>query len=63
VTVEQYRARIRGLGLQAVKPSRGRHTLHQGRDGILYPIKDPEYMSPEQRLDAVEEYELQFKPR
>jgi len=56
VTVDQYKAIIRQLGLTPARPSSGKHTLHQGRDGNLYPIRDPEMLSPDQRQAAIDYY-------
>jgi hypothetical protein len=48
------------MGFTPHSPSRGEHTIHVWRDGELYPIKDPDKLSPEQRVDQIRKYEQQF---
>lgn len=59
VTVAQYKARIRALRLEQLGPSRGEHTPHR-RDGDIYPIKDPESLTDEQRAETIARYEKEF---
>jgi hypothetical protein len=60
VTAAEYKARIRSMGFTPHSPSRGEHSIHVWRDGELYPIKDPDKLSPEQRVDQIRKYEQQF---
>jgi hypothetical protein len=59
VTEAQYRARIKAMGLERLGSSRGEHTMHR-KDGVIYPIKDPESLTPEQRVEAIAKYEMEF---
>jgi hypothetical protein len=48
------------MGLERLGPSRGQHTMHR-KDGVIHPIRDPESLTPEQRVDAIANYEMQFE--
>jgi hypothetical protein len=60
VTELEYKARIRGLGLTPHGRSSGSHTLHRWRDGLLYPIRDPDTLTALQRFDTITRYEIEF---
>jgi hypothetical protein len=60
VTVDEYRAAIRTMGLTPVRPSTGKHTLHRWRDGQLYPIRDPDLLSNDARAAAIDFYRVTF---
>jgi hypothetical protein len=49
MTVEEYRARIRALGLTPCRASFNQSTLHQTREGELRQVPDPEPLSPGER--------------
>jgi hypothetical protein len=49
LTTQEYRARLRSLGLTPANPSYEGATLHVDRDGMHHSIPDPESLSPEQR--------------
>jgi hypothetical protein len=60
MTIGQYRAALRALGLTPARPSSGKHTLHQARDGQLYPIRDPDDLDPDQRAAIMVYYRSEF---
>lgn len=51
---DEYRAAIKALGLTPCKPSYQGHTLHQTRDNELQQVRDPEGLTPEERVAAIE---------
>jgi len=60
-TSEQYRARIRGLGLTPIgRTSAGKYQFHRARGGRVYPIREPDHLTEEERTEMIEYYEQQF---
>jgi hypothetical protein len=60
VTVDQYWARIKWRGLSAINRWRGQYRYHVWRDGEVYPIRDPEDLTDEQRVEQIRRYEADF---
>ena len=60
-TREQYRARIRVLGLTPIgRASAGKYQFHRARGGRVYPIRDPDDLTEEERQEMIEYYEHQL---
>jgi hypothetical protein len=60
-TTEQYRARIKVLGLTPIgRASAGKYQFHRARGGRVYPIRDPDDLTEEEREEMIEYYEHQF---
>ena len=53
MTADEYRAKIKALGLTRQRPSYEGATVHADRDGIMYSVPDPEGLSPVERKDFV----------
>ena len=62
MTSEQYRARIRVLGLTPIgRASAGKkYQFHRARGGRVYPIRDPDDLTEAEREEIIEYYEQQF---
>lgn len=54
MTIADYKALVRELGLTPMKPSCNGCTIHQWRDGKPYSVPDPETMTEPQRKAALE---------
>lgn len=52
MTVDEYRACVKALGLTPVKPSYEGATIHEDRDKELYRIIDPEELTEDERKDV-----------
>jgi hypothetical protein len=60
-TSEQYRARIKGLGLTPIgRASAGKYQFHRARGGRVYPIREPDELTEAEREETIEYYEQQF---
>jgi len=60
-TSEQYRARIRGLGLMPIgRASAGKYQFHRARAGRVYPVRDADDLTEAEREEMIEYYEQQF---
>jgi hypothetical protein len=60
-TIEQYRVRIRRLGLTPIgRASAGKYQFHRARGGRVYPIRDPDDLTDREREEMIEYYEHQF---
>jgi hypothetical protein len=60
-TSEQYRARIKVLGLTPIgRASAGKYQFHRARGGRVYPIRDPDDLTEAERKEMIEYYEQQF---
>lgn len=54
MTVDEYRACIKSLGLTPCRPSFQGSTLHQTREhGIFQQVEDPDHLSPEERIAMI----------
>ena len=54
-TSEQYRARIRVLGLTPIgRASAGKYQFHRVRGGRVYPIRDPDDLTEAEREEMIE---------
>lgn len=54
MTTDEYRTRLRAMGLTPCRPSYEGATIHQDRDGGFRSIPDPEGLSPEERQDVID---------
>jgi hypothetical protein len=60
-TSEQYRTRIKRLGLTPIgRASAGKYQFYRARHGRVYSIRDPDDLTDEERKEMIEYYELQF---
>ena len=60
-TSEQYRARIRILGLTPTgRASAGKYQFHRALSGRVYSIRDPDDLTEAERKEMLEYYEHQF---
>ena len=60
-TTEQYRARIKALGLTPIgRASAGKYQFHRARGGRVYPIRDPDDLTEAEREEMLAYYEHQF---
>jgi hypothetical protein len=60
-TNNQYRTRIKNLGLTPIgRTSAGKYQFHRARGGRVYPIRDPDDLTEEERKEMIEYYEYQF---
>jgi len=60
-TKEEYRARIRILGLTPIgRGSAGKYQFHRARGGRVYSIRDPDDLTEAEREEMIEYYEQQF---
>jgi hypothetical protein len=60
-TKEEYRARIRILGLTPIgRGSAGKYQFHRARGGRVYSIRDPDDLTEAERKEMIEYYEHQF---
>ena len=60
-TTEQYRARIKALGLTPIgRASAGKYQFYRARGGRVYPIRDPDDMTEAEREEMIGYYEQQF---
>ena len=60
-TSEQYRARIKGLRLTPIgRASAGKYQFHRALGGRVYPIRDPDDLTADEREEMIEYYERQF---
>ena len=60
-TSEQYRARIRVLGLTPIgRASAGKYQFHRALGGRVYPIRDPDDLTEAEREEMIKYYEQQF---
>ena len=60
-TSEQYRTRIRVLGLTPIgRASAGKYQFYRARGGRVYPIRDPDDLTEEEREAMIVYYEYQF---
>ena len=60
-TSEQYRVRIRVLGLTPIgRASAGKYQFHRARGGRVYPIRDPDDLTEAEREEMIEYYEQRF---
>ena len=60
-TSEQYRARIRVLGLTPIgRASAEKYQFHRALGGRVYPIRDPDDLTEAEREEMIEYYEQQF---
>jgi hypothetical protein len=53
MTPEEYRARLKAMGLTPVKPSYDGGTLFRDREGMFITAPDPEPLSAEERSDIL----------
>ena len=60
-TSEQYRVRIRDLGLIPIgRASVGKYQFHRARSGRVFPIRDPDDLTEAAREEMIKYYELEF---
>ena len=60
-TSEQYRARIKELGLTPIgRASAGKYQFHRAFGGRVYPIRDPDDLTEDECEEMIEYYERQF---
>jgi hypothetical protein len=60
-TSEQYRTRIKSLGLTPIgRASAGKYQFHRALGGRVYPIRDPDDLTEAERKEMIEYYEHQF---
>jgi len=58
---EQYRARIRTLGLTPIgRTSAEKYQFYRTRGGRVYPIREPDDLTEAEREEMIEYYEQQF---
>ena len=60
-TSEQYRSRIRVLGLTPIgRASAGKYQFHRARGGRVYSIREPDDLTESEREEMINYYEHQF---
>jgi hypothetical protein len=60
-TSEQYRARVKVLGLTPIgRASAEKYQFHRARGGRVYSIRDPDDLTEAERKEMIEYYEQQF---
>jgi hypothetical protein len=60
-TSEQYRARIRVLGLTPIgRASAGNYQFYRARGGRVYSIRDSDDLTEAEREEMIQYYEQQF---
>jgi hypothetical protein len=60
-TSEQYRTRVRVLGLTPIgRASAGKYQFYRARGGRVYPIRDPDDLTEAEREEMINYYEQQF---
>lgn len=53
MTIDEYKAQVRAMGLTPRRPSYIGATIHEDRDGQMHSIPDPEGLSEEERKDMI----------
>jgi hypothetical protein len=60
-TIEQYRARIKVLGLTPIgRAGAGKYQFHRARGGRVFSIRDPDDLTEAECAEMIEYYEQQF---
>ena len=59
-TSEGYRGTVRAWGLTPCAPSNGYSTLHQTRENDIVQVPDPDPLTPEQRVAALEALKMKL---
>ena len=60
-TTEQYRARIKSLGLTPIgRASAGKYQFYRAVRGRVYSIRDPDDLTEAERKEMIDYYEQQF---
>ena len=60
MTCDEYRLKIRNFGLTPLGRRTERYEFHRWRDDRIYPIRDPDDLSPVQRDIWIRNYDFQF---